>query len=280
MRFGVKLMPQHCTWNELLALFRAADEDPFFESAWTFDHFYPIYGDWQGPCLESWVTLSALAQATSRIRIGSMVNGVVYRHPAVTAAMASALDLVSDGRLDLGLGAGWNERECDAYGIALGSLKERFDRFEESVECTIALLRDESVNFAGRYYTLTDARNEPKGVQRPHPPIVIGGGGEKRTLRIAARFADHWNFPGGTVDDFRRKRDVLAAHCDAIGRDVAEITVSTHLLMWPDKTVDDVARQAEAYAGAGLDVGIVYLEAPVSPTVVADLARVLAPFAG
>lgn len=280
MRFGVKLMPQHCTWNELLTLFRAADDEPFFESAWTFDHFYPIYGDWQGPCLESWVTLSALAQATSRIRIGSMVNGVVYRHPAVTAAMASALDLVSDGRLDLGLGAGWNERECDAYGIRLGSLKERFDRFEESVECTIALLRDESVTFAGRYYTLTDARNEPKGVQRPHPPIVIGGGGEKRTLRIAARFADHWNFPGGTVDDFRHKRDVLAAHCDAIGRDVSEITVSTHLLMWPNKTVDDVARQAEAYAGAGLDIGIVYLEAPVAPSVVADLARVLAPYAG
>lgn len=280
MRFGVKLMPQHCTWQELLDLFRAADEDPFFESAWTFDHFYPIYGDWQGPCLESWVTLSALAQATSRIRIGSMVNGVVYRHPAVTAAMASALDLVSNGRLDLGLGAGWNERECDAYGITLGSLKERFDRFEESVECTIALLRDESVTFAGRYYTLTDARNEPKGVQRPHPPIVIGGGGEKRTLRIAARFADHWNFPGGTVDDFRRKRDVLAAHCDAIGRDVEEITTSTHLLMWPNKTVDDVARQAEAYASCGLDVGIVYLEAPVAPTVIADLARVLAPYAG
>lgn len=280
MRFGVKLMPQHCTWQELLDLFRAADDNPLFESAWTFDHFYPIYGDWQGPCLESWVTLGALAQATSRIRIGSMVNGVVYRHPAVTAAMASALDIVSNGRLDLGLGAGWNERECDAYGIRLGSLTERFDRFEESVECTVALLRDPSVTFAGRYYTLTDARNEPKGVQRPHPPIVIGGGGEKRTLKIAARFAQHWNFPGGTVDDFRHKRDVLAGHCATVGRDVAEITTSTHLLMWPNKTVDDVARQAEAHAASGLDVGIVYLEAPVSPSVIDDLARVLAPYAG
>ena len=280
MRFGVKLMPQHCTWQELLDLFRAADGNPFFESAWTFDHFYPIYGDWQGPCLESWVTLGALAQATSRIRIGSMVNGVVYRHPAVTAAMAAALDIVSNGRLDLGLGAGWNERECEAYGIRLGSLTERFDRFEESVECTVALLRDPSVTFAGRYYTLTDARNEPKGVQRPHPPIVIGGGGEKRTLKIAARFAQHWNFPGGTVDDFRRKRDVLAGHCATVGRDVAEITTSTHLLMWPHKTVDDVARQAEAHAASGLDVGIVYLEAPVSPSVIDDLARVLAPYAG
>jgi F420-dependent oxidoreductase-like protein len=279
MRFGVKLMPQHCTWQELLDLFVAADENPFFESAWTFDHFYPIYGDWQGPCLESWVTLGALAQATSRIRIGSMVNGVVYRHPAVTANMAAALDIVSGGRFELGLGAGWNERECNAYGIELGSLKERFDRFEESVQCTIALLRDESVDFAGRYYTLTDARNEPKPVQRPHPPIVIGGGGEKRTLRIAARYAQHWNFPGGTADDFRRKRDVLHAHCADIGRDPAEIVTSTHLLMWPAKTVDDVARQAEALAPTGIDLGIVYLEAPVAPGTLDDLARVLADFA-
>jgi F420-dependent oxidoreductase-like protein len=279
MRFGVKLMPQHCTWQELLDLFVAADENPFFESAWTFDHFYPIYGDWQGPCLESWVTLGALAQATSRIRIGSMVNGVVYRHPAVTANMAAALDIVSGGRLELGLGAGWNERECNAYGIELGSLKERFDRFEESVQCTVALLRDDAVDFAGRYYTLTGARNEPKPVQQPHPPIVIGGGGEKRTLRIAARYAQHWNFPGGTPDDFRRKRDVLHAHCADIGRDPAEIITSTHLLMWPAKTVDDVARQAEALAPTGIDLGIVYLEAPVAPGTLDDLTRVLADLA-
>jgi alkanesulfonate monooxygenase SsuD/methylene tetrahydromethanopterin reductase-like flavin-dependent oxidoreductase (luciferase family) len=116
-------------------------------------------------------------------------------------------------------------------------------------------------------------------VQRPHPPIVIGGGGEKRTLRIAARYAQHWNFPGGTVDDFRRKRDVLHAHCADVGRNPAEIITSTHLLMWPAKTVDDVARQAEALAPTGIDLGIVYLEAPVSPGTLDDLARVLADFA-
>jgi F420-dependent oxidoreductase-like protein len=279
MRFGVKLMPQHCTWTDLLEVFRAADANPFYESAWTFDHFYPIYGDWEGPCLESWVTLSALAQATTRIRIGSMVNGAVYRHPAVVANMAAALDIVSNGRLDLGLGAGWNERECQAYGITLGSLRERFDRFEEAVQCTVALLRDRSVSFDGRYFTLRDARNEPKGPQRPHPPIVIGGGGEKRTLRIAARYAQHWNFPGGTVAEFCHKREVLHGHCASIGRNPNEITTSTHLLMWPNKTIDDVVRQAEAYAGVGLDVGIVYLEAPVPPTLIDDLARAFAQFA-
>lgn len=280
MRFGIKLMPQHCTWDELLALWREADEHELFESAWTFDHFYPIYGDWQGPCLEAWVTLGALAQATSRIRVGCLVNGVVYRHPAVLANMAAALDIVSGGRLELGLGAGWNERECDAYGIELGTLTERFDRFEEACEVITRLLRDERTDFSGRYYTLTDARCEPKSVQRPHPPICIGGGGEKRTLRIAAKYAQHWNFPGGTPDDYRRKRDVLHEHCAALSRDPSEITTSTHLLMWPSKTVDDVVAQAEAYAEVGLDLGIVYLEAPVAPGVVSELADALAPLAG
>ncbi len=279
MRFGVKLMPQHCTWDELLAIWRAADDVELFESAWTFDHFYPIYGDWEGPCLEAWVTLGALAQATSRLRIGCLVNGVPYRHPAVLANMAAALDIVSGGRLELGLGAGWNEREANAYGIQLGSLTERFDRFDEACEIITRLLRDESTTFDGRYYKLTDARCEPKGPQRPHPPICIGGQGERRTLPIAAKYAQHWNFPGGAPADFARKRDVLRSCCDAIGRDPGEITMSTHLLMWPSKTVDDVAAQAEAFAEVGLDLGIVYLEAPVEPSVITDLARVLAPYA-
>jgi F420-dependent oxidoreductase-like protein len=280
MEFGIKLMPQHCTWDELLTVWRETDEHEVFSSAWTFDHFYPIYGDWEGPCLEAWTTMGALAQATSRVRIGCMVNGIVYRHPAVLANMAAALDVISGGRLDLGLGAGWNERELDAYGIELGTLTERFDRFEEACEVITSLLRDTSTTFAGRYYSLSDARCEPKGPQRPHPPIVIGGGGEKRTLRIAAKYAQHWNFPGGAPADFVRKREVLQAHCADIGRDPSEILTSTHLLMWPNKTVADVVAQAEAYAEVGLDLGIVYLEAPLPPHVIADLAKALGPLAG
>lgn len=277
MKFGIKLMPQHCTWDEMFAVWRAADEAPVFESAWSFDHFYPIYGDWEGPCLESWVTLSALAQATTRIRIGCMVNGVLYRHPAVLAKMAAALDIVSGGRLELGLGAGWNDRECEAYGIELGTLTQRFDRLEEACEVIIRLLRDRSTTFEGTYYRLTDARCEPKGLQRPHPPICIGGGGERRTLKIVARYAQHWNFPGGPVDAFRAKRDVLHAHCADLGRDPAEISCSTHLMMWNDQTVADVVRQAEAYADAGLDLGIVYLDRPVPAAEVEELAAALAP---
>ena len=124
--------------------------------------------------------------------------------------MAAALDIVSNGRLELGIGAGWNEEESGAYGIELGSIKERFDRFEEACEVLTSLLSKETTTFDGKYYQLKDARNEPKGPQQPHPPICIGGSGEKRTLPITARYADHWNFVGGTPEEFARKRDVLA----------------------------------------------------------------------
>ena len=123
-----------------------------------------------------------------------------------------------------GIGAGWNEEESGAYGIELGSIKERFDRFEEACEVLTSLLSNETTNFDGKFYQLKDARNEPKGPQRPHPPICIGGSGEKRTLRITARYAQHWNFVGGPPDLFAHKRDVLASHCADIGRDPKEIT--------------------------------------------------------
>jgi alkanesulfonate monooxygenase SsuD/methylene tetrahydromethanopterin reductase-like flavin-dependent oxidoreductase (luciferase family) len=149
------------------------------------------------------------------------------------------------------------------------------DRFEEGVEVTIGLLSNESYSFTGRHYSLTDARNEPKGPQRPHPPIVIGGGGEKRTLRTAARFAQHWNFPGGAPADFARKRTILHEHCATVGRDPCEIVTSTHLLLWERHTIDDVVAQAEGFAAAGCDVGIVYVEPPFSPSTVDALERAL-----
>jgi alkanesulfonate monooxygenase SsuD/methylene tetrahydromethanopterin reductase-like flavin-dependent oxidoreductase (luciferase family) len=127
--------------------------------------------------------------------------------------------IISNGRLELGIGAGWNEEESGAYGIELGSIKERFDRFEEACEVLKNLLSQEKTTFDGKYYQLKDARNEPKGPQQPHPPICIGGSGEKRTLRITAKYADHWNFVGGPPAEFARKRDVLASHCADIGRD-------------------------------------------------------------
>src|SRR6476660_6522254 len=141
MRFGIKTAPQHTTWGAMLDVWRAADDIELFESAWNFDHFYPIFSDSDGPCLEGWTMLAAMAQATRRIRIGCQVTGMIYRHPAVLASMAATVDVVS----------GWNQQECDAYGIPLPPLKERFDRFDEGVEAVLGLLSQETTTYDGQY---------------------------------------------------------------------------------------------------------------------------------
>lgn len=277
MRFGIKTSPQNTTWPDMLAVWQAADGMEIFESAWTFDHFYPIFSDPNGPCMEGWTTLTALAQATERIRVGVLVTGNVYRHPAVLANMAATLDIISGGRLELGLGAGWNEMECAAYGIDLPPLKERFDRFDEACQVVLGLLSDETTDFAGTYYRLTAARCEPKPVQRPHPPLCIGGGGEKRTLRAVAGYAQHWNFPGGGVEALKQKREVLNAHCADIGRDPSEITISTHLRMPDNGDLAKLVDEAAALEEHGLDLGIVYLPPPHTPATLEPLADALEP---
>ena len=233
MRFAFKTSPQDTTWADMLAVWKVADDIELFESGWTFDHFYPIFSDSTGPCMEGWITLTALAQATTRLRMGTLVTGIHYRHPAILANMATTLDIVSGGRLELGIGAGWNEEESGAYGIELGTPGQRSDRFEEACEVIVGLLTQETTTFKGRYYQLSEARNEPKPIQRPHPPICVGGSGEKRTLRTAARFAQHWNFVGGTPEEFARKRDILHQHCEDLGRDPAEILLSSHVRYSP-----------------------------------------------
>jgi F420-dependent oxidoreductase-like protein len=245
MRFAIKTSPQHTTWADVLAVWQAADDIELFESAWTFDHFYPIFSDPTGPCLEGWIATTALAQATRRIRVGVLVTGNPYRHPAVLANMAATLDVISGGRLELGLGAGWNQEESDAYGIDLPPLKERFDRFDEALEVITSLLTKTESTFDGEHYQLRDARCEPKPVQQPHPPICIGGSGPNRTLRSVARWAQHWNHPDLDVDD-----------------------------------PSAIEGQITAAADAGIQLGIVYLPTPHTPTVLEPLASVLAPLAG
>jgi F420-dependent oxidoreductase-like protein len=279
MRFGFKTSPQNTTWPDMLAVWRAADDIELFESGWTFDHFYPIFSDPTGPCMEGWVTLTALAQATRRLRLGTLVTGNVYRHPAVLANMAATLDVVSGGRLELGLGAGWNELECGAYGIDLPPLGERFDRFDEACQVVLSLLEHETTDFDGRHYRLVQARCEPKPVQRPYPPLCIGGGGERRTLRAVARWAQHWNFPGGGVEVLERKREALRAHCADVGRDPSEIVTSTHVRLPAGGDVKQVAEEAAALGEAGLDLAIVQLQPPHTPDVLEPLADALAPLA-
>jgi len=277
VRFAFKTAPQNTTWAEMLPVWREADDIDVFESGWVFDHFYPIVGDSAGPCFEGWMVLAALAQATRRLRLGVLVTGIHYRHPAVLANMASTIDVISDGRLELGIGAGWNEEESGAYGIELGTRRERSDRFEEACQVLIGLLSQETTDFDGKYYQLKGARNEPKGPQRPHPPICIGGSGERRTLLTTAKYAQHWNFVGGSPADFAHKRDVLFAHCETVGRDPAEITLSSHVLLSADHDYAATAAQVAGLAEEGLHLAIVYLRPPLTPAVLEPLADALRP---
>jgi F420-dependent oxidoreductase-like protein len=273
--FAVKTPPQHGTWNAFLDVWRAADEIEVFESAWTMDHFYPLTPPLDGTHLESWTMLAALAQATKRLRLGCMVNGMHYRHPAVTANAAVTVDHISGGRFSLGLGAGWFEPESKAYGIPLGTLKERHDRFDEGVEVIVSLLANERTTFRGRYYTLSDARCEPKPLQRPLP-IVIGGKGPKRTLRTVARFAHPWDMTmPQTPENWKRLSDVLDEHCRAVGRDPSEIRRSVHL-MWPaDADCAALADQGRSFGEAGVDLVIFSMRGPYEARLLEPLARAL-----
>jgi F420-dependent oxidoreductase-like protein len=273
--FAVKTPPQHGTWNAFLDVWRAADEIEVFESAWTMDHFYPLTPPLDGTHLESWTMLAALAQATKRLRLGCMVNGMHYRHPAVTANAAATVDHISGGRFALGLGAGWFEPESKAYGIPLGTLKERHDRFDEGVEVIVSLLANEHTTFRGRYYTLTDARCEPKPLQRPLP-IVIGGKGPKRTLRTVARFAHHWDMTmPQTPENWKRLSRVLDEHCRAIDRDPSQIRRSVHLMWAADADCGALADQARAFGDAGVDLVIFSMRGPYEARLLEPLARAL-----
>ena len=274
MRVSFKTVPQDTDWASMRDMWLAADDIDTYSAGWNFDHFYPILQeDRTGPCFEGWTMLAALATITRRIRLGVMVTGNPYRHPAVLANMAASVDVISDGRLELGIGAGWNEEESAAYGIDLPSLRERFDRLEEACEVIDLLLTKETASFTGRYYQLADARCEPKPVQRPRPPIVIGGGGEKRTLRIAARWADQWNVPAASAEVLAHKIEVLHGHCADVGRDPAEIEVSVQVRAGSDSAA--VAAEAATLVDAGAQHVIVGFRAPFDPALLEPIATAL-----
>lgn len=254
-------------------VWQLADDLEVFESGWTFDHLYPLFGDSSGDCMEGWISLTALLHETSRLRGGVLVTGMVYRHPGVLANMASTLDITSGGRLELGIGAGWNEEECDAFGIELGSMAERFDRFEEGLLVLESLLNDERTTFQGDHYVLTNAMNNPKPLQRPLP-VCIGGRGKRRTLPLAARYASHWNFGGEDMAEFTECRTVLRDSCEAIGRDPGQITCSTIARYSGD---DDVLRaDLAAMEAAGADLVIVGVPKAEPPSVIERIAATIA----
>lgn len=274
-RYAIKTPPHHGTWADFLDVWRAADEMEVFESAWNWDHFYPLAEPFDGPNLEGWTMLGALAQATSRIRLGAMVNGMHHRHPAVTANMAATLDHISGGRFELGMGAGWNEMESAAYGIDLGSLAQRSDRLEEGLEVIVGLLTQTTTDFDGEFFHLTEARCEPKPVQE-HIPIVVGGKGKKRTLRTAARFADQWDmtFPA-EPSDWKELDDVLRGHCDDVGRDQSDITRSIHLGFADDDDPSEMRDLAATFFDVGVDVVVWSMRGTVDASRLEPLANAL-----
>jgi F420-dependent oxidoreductase-like protein len=221
MRFGLFTSMASTGWDGLLGLWRHV-EATGWDVACVTDHFMPNRSDGVGDCFEGWTALAALAAQVPRIRVGTIVLGNTYRHPAVVAKMAATLDVITGGRLLLGIGAAWQENEHLAYGIPFGTVQERLARLDEACDVLKALWTRERSTYRGRFYQLDDAPLMPKPVQRPHPELMIGGGGEKVTLRIAAKHADHWNTWGGPLAHAHKGR-ILDEHCAKLGRDPASI---------------------------------------------------------
>ncbi len=275
MRLSFKTRPQHSEWQPIVDFWKEGDRIEAYDAGWTFDHLDPIFSDRDGPVFEGWTMLAALSGIVHRIRLGVMVTGNTYRHPAVLANMAATLDVASGGRLEIGLGTGWVEAEHTSYGIPLPPWKERFDRLEETCEILHLLFTEQAADFDGTFYHLEGAKALPKPLQKPHPPIVIGGTGEKRTLRIAAMWADQWNLPGGDPGMLRHKVEVLHQHCADVGRDPAEIEVSTKIKA--DGDPGALADLVGQFREAGADHIVAMFEAPFDPAKLGAVADRLRP---
>ncbi|MFZ0896523.1 MAG: LLM class F420-dependent oxidoreductase [Candidatus Nitrosopolaris sp.] len=200
-------------------------ENRGFDSFWVMDHFHqiPFVGMPEEPMLESWTTISVLAGITTKIKLGTLMTGIVYRHPSILAKIGATLDVLSKGRLFMGIGAAWNEEESSAYGIPFPSAKERFLRLEEAIQIIRKMWTEEpSASFNGQYYQIKNAFCNPKPIQKPSPPIMVGGSGERQTLRIVAKYADACNL-FGSAETVKRKLSILKEHCRSVGRDYDSI---------------------------------------------------------
>jgi F420-dependent oxidoreductase-like protein len=252
LRFGVQLQPRRTTWPEYLRAVRTVEELGF-DTVWNFDHMLSPAGDPADPCFETWTTLSAMAACTSRIGVGALVNGVLYRDPATLAKSAAMVDHISGGRLQFALGAAWNEPEFRAYGLPFPSLGERMSRLEETLEIVKMLWTQARTTYQGRYYTIADAPCEPKPLQQPYPPIMIGGTG-RRTLRLTAKYAGIWNGIG-TPASIADAIETLRASCAEIGRELSEIELTVHppqLVIAPTNEAAE-AKAREITGSLGLD---------------------------
>lgn len=220
-----------------------------FDSVWVMDHFEQIMGDPAAPILEGYVVLAGIAARTERVNLGTLVTGVLYRNPAVLAKMVTSLDVLSSGRAVLGIGASWNESEQEHYGIDRVPVKERMDRMDEALEICRAMFTQDAPSFKGTYYEIKGAHNVPRPVRSDGIPIMIGGGGEKRTLRAVARYADACNV-FGDPETIRHKMKILDEHCAAEGRDPREITRTALKTLVIGRDADEAAKKAEPLRAA------------------------------
>ena len=249
MRFGLDIAQQRMPWNELASRVRFAD-GLGFDGIWGFDHFQPMYGEGPGECFEANTTLAAWSGITERVRLGVLITGMTYRHPAVYAAEAITIDHASGGRLELAYGAAGFDKEHTELGIPFPPLKQRVDAFEEAVQILRGLLTTDGFTFEGEHFQVRDATLRPRPVQQPHPPIWIGASGEKRMMPIAARYADVWH-SWGTPESMTGKSQRLSAMAEAAGRDPGAITRASSLSLEDD--VDTIAANVEAWEKAGFE---------------------------
>ena len=267
LRVGLKLAPQIHPIETHRAVWQTADQAGF-DGLWGFDHLLALAGDPTRPVFEGWAMLAAMAEATARVRIGLMVAGNLYRHPGVHAKLGATVDHLSNGRLEFGIGAAWNEPEFRQLGWEFPPLGERLGRFGEAVRVIKRLWTKDRASFKGKYYTLVDAIAEPKPVQKPHPPIWIGGAGPRRTLRIVARHGDVWNSNAGEMGKTIELSKILDRHCATVGRDPDAVRRSVQFRL---TTVDETLKVAEAYRAAGFSEQIVMIGGP-DPARNAELA--------
>jgi F420-dependent oxidoreductase-like protein len=282
LRFGFQTPPQHVTYRDLEDVWVEAD-GLGLDSAFVFDHFIPIFSDPSGPCFEGWTLLAALAARTKSMRVGVLVTGNTYRHPAVLAKMAATVDHTTNGRLILGVGAGWYEREHTAYGIPFHTPGGRARRLAEAVEVMKGLFAGDSTNLAGKYYTLKDAPFLPKPVQKPHPPILIGGMGPKVIQPLAARHADIWHFfirdESDPAAEARRVCENFDRICGEVGRQPHAVEKATSVSL-PGTTAADVKQvrdRIRGFADAGVRHFILSLRPPFERAVLRTFAKEVVP---
>ena len=278
LRFGVQVVPQHTTYAEILQTWREVDELGF-DSAFLFDHFIPISSDPNGPCFEGWTLLAALAAQTKRVKVGLLVTGNTYRNPALVANMAATVDHVSNGRVILGLGAGWFELEHTAYGIPFFTPGERAKRLREAVSVIKLLFSQQKSTFNGKFYQLKDALCEPKPLQKPLP-LLIGGVGPKLIQPLAARHADIWHFFPGSEDpqDVKRMSESFDQLCQKVKRDPN--TVEKSISLRPPQltgSTKEISNRIKALADAGVGHFIISLPPPFDRALLRRFATEVVP---